>query len=169
VVLSDPSHESLFKWISKGANGTTMKGVFYRSNAVKPSANKLDFKLYRTHELASSGTLDLFAKIAFPSNIKASDARDAILTCGTATYSSVASTSDQTTTTLSIISFSLPKSTFVGKVTTCSVKTNIGDDTYSADNIKVEPKATDSKIDVAATVSKQSTDPKTMIIQTTIK
>jgi hypothetical protein len=169
VVTSDPSQESLFKWIGKGADGSTMKGVFYRSNAVKISANSLTVTLYRTHELASTGTLDLTAKATFPANIQAKDLKEATLSCGSYTFKSIASKPDASAAQVSSITFSLSKSQFAEKISTCSLSATIDTETYIADSIKIDPKGSVTNHPVTVSVAKVGRDPKTMIIETTIK
>jgi hypothetical protein len=169
VAVSDTSQESQFKWIGKGANGTNLKGVFYRSSAVKPSDNSLAVTLYRTYENSTSGTLDIFTKATFPANTPAKDLKEASLSCGTETFRSIIATPDSVTATVSNVTFSVSKTILVGKATACTFKATIGSDSFSANGIKIEPKSTDTKVSLALTTSKVQTDLKTMTIETTIK
>ncbi len=169
VAVSDTTQETQFKWIGKGADGSTLKGVFYRSSAVKPSDNSLAVTLYRTYENSTSGTLDIFAKATFPANTPVKDLKEALLSCGTQTFKSTVSTPDSATATASNLTFSVSKSPLAGKVTSCTLKATIGNDSFSADSVKIEPKVTDTKVSVAVIMTKVQADLKTMTIQTTIK
>lgn len=169
VAVSDTSQESQFKWIGKGADGSTLKGVFYRSSAVKPKDNSLALTLYRMYENSTSGTLDIFAKATFPANTPAKDLKEATLSCGTDTFKSIVSAPDSVTATVSNLAFSVSKSLLAGKITACTFKATIGSDSFSANGVKIEPKSTDTKVSLAVTMSKVQADIKTMTIETTIK
>jgi hypothetical protein len=70
VVIKAATDEAQFKWLAKGADGKALKGVYYRSNAVKPSAGKITIKLYRTYEESAQGTLDLIITAPLPKRLK---------------------------------------------------------------------------------------------------
>lgn len=167
VVVSSSGHESQFKWFAKGADGKALKGVFYRSNAVKPSEEALEITLYRTYEDVNSGTIDLFAKATFPANTTVKDLKEASLTCGADTHKSISSKPDSGS--VSSIIFSLPKSPIVDKSTKCTMTATVGSETFNADNVTIEPKSTNHKVSLNVTLAKAQNDPKTMTIETTIK
>ena len=169
VVVKSASDEAQFKWLAKGADGKALKGVYYRSNAVKPSAGKATIKLYRTYEEAAQGTLDLIISATFPDGTAAKDTQEGSLTCGTVTYKSNTAQPKESETSKTTLFFNLPKSNMQDKATTCSLSTTIKGDFFRASNIKIEPKAADSKLKVDVKLEKSKPSDDTLIIETEIE